>query len=298
MRVTAQPAGATVKVDGTIVGPAPWTDANLLCGEHLVVVEFPDHNTEVRRISILAGETIPLDFVLTRAQFGTLVLDVMPLDAMVTLDGQQLGAGPRTVERVPAGPHAIEATHAQYTRSSTSVDLPADATARVTLHLNAKSSGSSSSKKPPPSNTTTTTAPPPSTTGTATSAPSSTLPANTAPATTSTPTQSTTTIPVKQRPPPGPGARIAGNASLTVAGLGAGAAAAIFYMTAVQAYDEFLTVPSDEVADFIYENEVEPNRMWAIALGAGSVALLGTSGVLWATTDFSGGGSVGVTGTF
>jgi hypothetical protein len=363
LKVTATPATATIKVDGNPVGPSPWTGGDLMCGEHIVVVDAPDYVSQSRRVSVVAGETIGLDVALDRARFGTLVVDVSPFDAMVRLDGKDLGMGPRTIDQVPAGEHALEASHAKFPKAATKLDLAPDSTARVTLSLDAPkgaprtsvsfSASSTSLAAAPAAAPAATPAPAPaaapapapaaapaptpapaaqpaptaaapapapapapatSTTAPATTAPAptaTTAPATTAPATTTAPapvataaptagaaaplptTSSTTTI--KRRSPAG---RVAANSLVTAAGLGAGVGAGLLYMQAAEYYDQFLTVTSDNVADQIFENEVKPRQTMAVALGAGALALLGTSGVLWATTDFKGDTVVGVAGTF
>lgn len=133
--VAPAPTDATVMVDGTAL-PPPWARADLLCGEHTVVVSAPDHVPDTRTIVIVATETVSVPVSLVHAAYGSLVLDVLPLDAQVQLDGESLGSGPRTVDHLPAGHHEVHVSLPRFQPATASVDLVADSTQRLTLHLN------------------------------------------------------------------------------------------------------------------------------------------------------------------
>lgn len=241
--VTGTPVGAIVRVNGGQVGVVPWSASDLTCGEYAITVEAPDFLSFERRILVVAHETVGVQVDLVRAAYGTLVIDVSPLDARLHLDGQDLGSGPRTVDRVPVGHHTIEASTGALGKRSAEVDLTADETERVTLALTTNSGAMSR--------------------GSASAA------------------------------------RIAGNGIVTAIGLGAAVASLVEYGAAREKYAEFLTVASDEEADRLYEEEVQPRQDIALGLAIGAGVSLVGAGVLWVTTDFaSGATTVGVHGTF
>ena len=89
------------------------------------------------------------------------------------------------------------------------------------------------------------------------------------------------------KPTAGSGGRLAADIGVTALGVGLGGVATWQYLQARGAYARFLDVPSDAVAESIYDDEVAPARLRAAITGGAAVVALGTSAALWATTDLS-----------
>lgn len=66
LAVTAAPAGATVLVDGKVVGAAP-VEVPLAAGDHQVTCRHAGHRDDLRTVTIKVGETTPLAVVLVSA---------------------------------------------------------------------------------------------------------------------------------------------------------------------------------------------------------------------------------------
>lgn len=106
--LTGTPAGARVEVDGTEVGRLPARVEGLSCGPHQVAVSAPGHHPETHTLPMPAWMVTTFEVALDPERFGTLVLDVTPLETRVRLDGVDVGAGPRTLDHVAVGLREVE----------------------------------------------------------------------------------------------------------------------------------------------------------------------------------------------
>lgn len=86
----------------------------------------------------------------------------------------------------------------------------------------------------------------------------------------------------------GPGrpvGRLVGAGGLTLGGLGLGAAAGLQYLTTREAYVRYLEVPSDDAAQSIWDEEIQPGKVRTAALGVAGAVALGAGVGLFVTTD-------------
>lgn len=73
--------------------------------------------------------------MLRKEEFGTLVVDLSPLEAQLLVDTIDLGPGPRTVERIAVGTHQVEGRVDGYTPLRQDVTITANAVIRLDLAL-------------------------------------------------------------------------------------------------------------------------------------------------------------------
>ncbi|MEE2786352.1 MAG: PEGA domain-containing protein [Myxococcota bacterium] len=100
--VRSTPSGATVKVDGQLVGQTPWR-GSVAPGLRIVDVELLGHRTVSRRVSAKYTEDHQVNATLIPNQLGALLsLRTIPNDATVMLDGQMIGQTP--LDRYPVAP--------------------------------------------------------------------------------------------------------------------------------------------------------------------------------------------------
>lgn len=135
LQVNGTPAGAMLWVDGAESGAIPALAQALRCGEHQVAVRAPGFLETSQTTSVPAFETTVVQIDLRKEEFGTLVVDVTPLEAVVWVDGVDIGAGPRTVERVATGAHRVEGVLDGYDTASRDVTVEANQIARANLSL-------------------------------------------------------------------------------------------------------------------------------------------------------------------
>jgi hypothetical protein len=247
--VTNGPANARLLVDGTEVGKLPATLRDLDCGAHTVALRAPGYLEEQKSVNVLAFESQSIEFSLRKEEFGTLVLDVNPLDTAVTVDGIGVGSGPRTLDKIAAGSHQVAGSYPGYSPLNLDVNVPANEVARVNLHLLP-----------------------------VVEAPSAlaTLAANNA-------KESTT------KASKGNGGRIALNVAVSAIGLAGVGVAAWSFTEQVAAFDRYqaaAAIPDMATADAIYTNEVQPAALRTYITGGIGLAALAGATALWVTTEF------------
>lgn len=135
LQVDGSPKGAMLWVDGAEAGAIPVLAQALSCGEHRLAVRAPGFLETSQTVSVPAFETTLVQIDLRKEEFGTLVVDVIPLEAVVLVDGVDIGAGPRTVERVATGAHRVEGVLDGYETASRDVTVEANQIARANLSL-------------------------------------------------------------------------------------------------------------------------------------------------------------------
>jgi formylglycine-generating enzyme required for sulfatase activity len=106
LRVTSDPAGATVLVDGTFRGETPLELAAPPDVSLAIRVTKTGFETAERERSTRAGRTTDLDVRLV-PKLGEIVIEADPHDAVLWVDGAEQGAANRTLSLV-AIPHRIE----------------------------------------------------------------------------------------------------------------------------------------------------------------------------------------------
>jgi len=94
-------------------------------------------------------------------------------------------------------------------------------------------------------------------------------------------------VPTEPTEPKPIAGRVVLDLGTTLAGLALGALAYQRYLVGEEAYDRYLRVPNNQAANEIWDDEVRPARLQALAAGVGGGLMLGLGGALWATTDFS-----------
>lgn len=115
LKVDAGTSPAQVFVDGVLAGPAPFTQAGLSAGEHVVRVEFRTGAAVERTVTLPAGETVALVLgpPLARAAVpavpaaGWVRVDA-PFEVQVFRAGEIVGSSRSERIMLPAGPHVLE----------------------------------------------------------------------------------------------------------------------------------------------------------------------------------------------
>ena len=146
--VSGTPAGAVVLLDGVEVGALPTHLDGLGCGEHQLTARAPGYLEASKTVGVLAFDRATVQLDLAREEYGTLVVDITPLDGLVSIDGLDLGAGPRTLDRIAAGPHKVTGSLDGYAPQTADIAVPPNAIARVNLALVAAKPETSSAPRP------------------------------------------------------------------------------------------------------------------------------------------------------
>ena len=98
-------------------------------------MNHPGYLQAIVRVSVDADERRELPVVLETLGTATLVVDVTPADAKLLLDGRVIGFGPLTDDKVPTGPHILEAQADGYAPASKQFILDQGGTESVSFTL-------------------------------------------------------------------------------------------------------------------------------------------------------------------
>ena len=107
--VVTQPRGATVTLDGQVLGEGPVTQEGVAVGEHILEVSLEGHTTDTRNVTIEPGGRQAVQIVLeaVEAPPGDIIVRSSTPGATVIVDGEDRGAPPVVLEQQSIGTHAI-----------------------------------------------------------------------------------------------------------------------------------------------------------------------------------------------
>lgn len=108
LRITSEPDGATVFVDGGNAGASPLDIAKLAAGTHDVVLKKDRYKEYTDKVFIQEGTPRELDVRLVPEPFGDLKVTSEPSEATVFVDGVSKGTTPLTLPRLPAGTRSVK----------------------------------------------------------------------------------------------------------------------------------------------------------------------------------------------
>jgi len=106
VRFESEPQGASLYLNGRLVGATPLTVSGLRPGAYGVRLELAGRQPKHLRVNV-AGEPLAFREKLAPLATGVLVVDVKPVGAEVLLDGELAGVTPLVLEHAPAGQHEL-----------------------------------------------------------------------------------------------------------------------------------------------------------------------------------------------
>ncbi|MCB9677261.1 MAG: PEGA domain-containing protein [Alphaproteobacteria bacterium] len=104
LAVRSDPSGATIYLDGKELGVAPM-DARLTCGERTFKATKDGYLAIEKTVDVGTDESV--SFELQKDAWGSLEVSVEPADAAILLDGDRVGTGKATLDKVQAGSHTL-----------------------------------------------------------------------------------------------------------------------------------------------------------------------------------------------
>jgi peptidoglycan/xylan/chitin deacetylase (PgdA/CDA1 family) len=124
LRVTSDPDGATVLLDGKEVGKTPLVYPNVQPGPHTVAVRLAGYANAEQALQVARAQAAVATFTLERQRRDVRVVS-QPAGAEVSWDGQDQGPAPAAIARATVGTHQVKVTLAGYDAVEKDVDLPA-----------------------------------------------------------------------------------------------------------------------------------------------------------------------------
>lgn len=136
-RIGSNPAGATVFLDGILLGKTPVTMPYIRQGDHDLTFSLPGYQTLSSAVRVTEESATYLAELAMKSQghTGTLTLSSRPVGAAVSLDGTGAGTAPVTILGIAPGSHRAIFSLAGYETSAITVDVTENAAITRTVSL-------------------------------------------------------------------------------------------------------------------------------------------------------------------
>ncbi|MGB8222712.1 MAG: PEGA domain-containing protein [Polyangiales bacterium] len=109
LRVIANVPGAIISLDGAEIGVAPAAKGALPPGEHHVVARAPGYEDVEQTVTVIAGRerVVSMRFTTASTDVARILVRASVPSATVTIDGEDYGNPPITIEPADLGTHSI-----------------------------------------------------------------------------------------------------------------------------------------------------------------------------------------------
>ena len=135
ININTQPIGATVSVDGRVLGESPNIFKDVLIGTHTLAVSKEGYATKTSTITVEEGKITPVDLQLENG--GSVVIRSNVSNARVYIDGKYVGDAPYRFEGL-SGTYTVTAVAYGYKPKTQEVTVTAGDVSSTTLSLKAK----------------------------------------------------------------------------------------------------------------------------------------------------------------
>jgi hypothetical protein len=109
LRVITNVPGAIISLDGVDIGVAPAARGGLPPGEHVVMARASGYEAVDQTVTVIAGRerVVSLRFTTASSDVARIVVRASVPEATVTIDGEEYGNPPITIEPAELGTHSI-----------------------------------------------------------------------------------------------------------------------------------------------------------------------------------------------
>ena len=109
LRVIANVPGSIIRLDGIEIGVAPAAKGGLSPGEHLVTAEASGYESVTQTVTVIAGRerVVSLRFTTPSTEIPRIFVRANVPEAVVTIDGEEYGNPPITIEPADIGTHSV-----------------------------------------------------------------------------------------------------------------------------------------------------------------------------------------------
>ena len=123
LKVESEPSGASVMVNGQLVGPTPVVVKGLSGGAYSVRLEKAGCTPIDLRVNVSSQNAALVHEKLKALPQGTLIVNIKPADAEVLLDGELVGHTPLHLANVEAGPHEMLVRKTNFSSYSQRIEI-------------------------------------------------------------------------------------------------------------------------------------------------------------------------------
>ncbi len=134
LNLLISPSGATVSIDGKVIGTAPLRPLPLDAGEHKLEISHPNHAKIVQGLSVVGGAELRMTFTLQPVT-GQLSVNTTPNGAEVEIDGRPWGKTPLENLKIPIGSHVVVIKYPGYQSVNRQVNVSPDQAENISVVL-------------------------------------------------------------------------------------------------------------------------------------------------------------------
>ena len=116
LRVITNVPGAIIILDGTDIGVSPAAKGGLAPGEHVVVAQATGYEPVEQTVTVVAGRerVVSVRFTTASTDVARILIRANVPDASISIDGEDYGAPPVTIEPAELGTHTVVVRAAGY----------------------------------------------------------------------------------------------------------------------------------------------------------------------------------------
>lgn len=139
LRVIANVPGSIIRLDGVEIGVAPAAKGGLSPGEHIVTAEANGYESVTQTVTVIAGRerVVSLRFTTPSTEIPRIVVRASVPEAIVTIDGEEYGNPPITIEPADLGTHSVIVRAAGYREVRRTCSVGRSRNCEVYAELNA-----------------------------------------------------------------------------------------------------------------------------------------------------------------
>ncbi len=113
LNITGSPEGALIVIAGKVVGQIPLVNYRVATGLTEIKINAEDYHESAQFIQIDVNEMYPINVDLVRHS-GTVVAISDPPEALLRLDGKEIGLSPQILKQIPTGQHSLVFAHPSF----------------------------------------------------------------------------------------------------------------------------------------------------------------------------------------
>jgi len=134
LNITGSPASAQVSINGKVAGSLPLVNHRVGTGLAEIKISAKNYHGNEQFIQVDVNEKYPVNVDLVR-HMGTVIAISNPPEAMLRLDGVEVGLSPQILKQVPAGPHSLVFAHPDFMKVTREFNLSLDERMELNIKL-------------------------------------------------------------------------------------------------------------------------------------------------------------------
>ena len=145
--IKSQPKNAKIYLDGKYVGTTPESIPSINPGTHEIKVEMDNYDVWTETVNIETGKENVITAVLQRST-GSLMVESEPANAVIFIDGKEIGHTPEIIMSSAKGTHTVEVRMDGYEIWKEKVDIEPGTEKSITATLQLKTGSLNINSKP------------------------------------------------------------------------------------------------------------------------------------------------------